>query len=80
MDDRYVRIGSWALTASTRSIQVMRERLLSVPVWEKSYIAYRASAMIRQAHADGQLGLPRPGDLEDAVAMLLALGVSAVHH
>jgi hypothetical protein len=79
MHDRYVRIRDQLLTASTHCIVAMRERLASVPLLEKSEIAYRACAMIRRAHADGQLHLPLRGDLEDAIAMLLVLGVAVIH-
>jgi hypothetical protein len=79
MPDRCVRIRHQLLTASVQCIGAMRERLLGVPLPEKSDIAYLASAMIRRAHADGQLGLPLRDDLEDAVAMLLVLGVAVVH-
>jgi len=79
MPDRVVRIGAHVVTASSHCIGAMRDRLLGVPLLEKSDIAYRASSMIRQARADGQLRLPLPGDIEDAVAMLLVLGVTAVH-
>ncbi len=79
LHDRFVRVGSHAITASLHSIDEMRERLLGVPLVERSDIAYRASSMLRQARTDGQLKLPLRGDFEDAVAMLLALGVTAVH-
>jgi hypothetical protein len=79
MHDRCVRIRRQLLMASAQCIVGMRERLLCVPLLEKSDIAYRASAMIRRAHDDGQLRHPLRSDLEDAVAMLLVLGVAAVH-
>jgi hypothetical protein len=79
MQDRVVRIGAQALTASSHCMEMMRDRLRGVPLLERSDIAYRASSMIRQARADGQLHLPMRGDIEDAVAMLLVLGVTAVH-
>ncbi len=79
MPDRSLRIRRHLLVASAQCIAAMRERLLSVPLPEKSDIAYRASSMIRQAAADRELDLPLKGDIEDAVAMLLVLGVTVVH-
>jgi hypothetical protein len=79
MHDRYVRIRDYALTASLPIIEAMRETLRGVPAPEKPDIAYRASSMIRQARAEGLLRLPLRGDIEDAVAMLLVLGIRMVH-
>jgi hypothetical protein len=74
-----VRVGSQSVTASWHRIDEMRPRLLAVPLIERSDIAYRASSMLRQARNDGQLRLPLRADLEDAVAMLVVLGITAVH-
>lgn len=79
MQNGVVRVGTRALTVPSQCIQAMRERLLSVPLPERSDIAYRASAMIRQACVEGQLRSPLRSDFEDAIAMLLVLGIKAVH-
>lgn len=79
MSDDAVRIGGRVLIASRHSVATMRQRLDVVPVDEKADIAFRASAMVRQAFQDQQLARPLRGDLEDAVAMLLVLGVTTVH-
>lgn len=76
---RTVRIGQRRLAASDATVMEMRERLMAVPTPEKSDIAFRASTMLRRAHADGRLGTRLRADFEDAVAMLLALGVHTVH-
>jgi len=57
----------------------MRDRLKAVPASEKPDIAYRAAAMLRRARADRQLTPPLRGDLEDAIAMLLVLGIAVGH-
>lgn len=78
MTEDAVRVGHRLLTASRPTIDAMRLRLQAVPTAEKPDIAYRASTMVRQAAHDRQLSAPLRGDVEDAVAMLLVLGVTAV--
>lgn len=77
--ERAIRIHNRVVSASLHSIEEMRERLRAAPMLERADIAYRASSMVRQAAADHQLAIPLRGDGEDAVAMLLVLGVTVVH-
>jgi len=79
MTDRSIRIQHLVLTASAHCIEAMRQRLRAVPTVEKAEIAYRASSMVRQAFLDRELAPPLRGDVEDAIAMLLILGVTMVH-
>lgn len=74
-----------SITIRNRSISVsevcaaeMRQRLSVVQVLERADIAFRASTMLRLALVDPQLTPPLRSD-EDAVTMLLALGVTTIH-
>jgi hypothetical protein len=79
VDDHHsIRIRNRLVRASTPCVDAMRERLVAVPLLEKADIAYRATTMIRQALADRQLTAPLRPDFEDAVAILLVLGVAAI--
>ncbi|HUA51310.1 MAG TPA: hypothetical protein VMB81_04060 [Candidatus Sulfotelmatobacter sp.] len=78
MSDQSIRIKNRLVTAPADCIEAMRKRLNAVPLIEKAEIAYRASTMLRQALADHQLTPPLRGDVEDAIAMLLVLGVAVV--
>ena len=79
MSDHSIRIRDRAFSVSRYCVDDMRVRLTAVPVLEKADIAYRASTMLRQALSDRQLTMPLRGDLEDAIAILLVLGVTVVH-
>jgi hypothetical protein len=78
MPDRFVQFMRHRLIANDANVQDMRERIAAVPDLEKPEIAHRASIMIRRAHEHGELARPLRGDLEDAIAMLLVLGVRRV--
>jgi hypothetical protein len=77
--DRFVYFRGQLLMASDANVRTMRRKLLAVPAIEKPDIAHLAAMMIRQANKDGALGGPLRADIEDAVAMLVVLGVSRVH-
>lgn len=74
----FVHIRGRLLTASEDTVALMAQRLLAVPTMEKPDIVHRACAMLRQAHRDGELHQPLRDDFEDAIAMLLVLGVTTV--
>jgi hypothetical protein len=79
MIDHAILIQGRLVIASARCVEAMRQRLRAVPTLEKADIAYRASTMLRQAFADQLLTPPLRSDVEDAIAMLLVLGVTTVH-
>ncbi len=67
------------LTASQDSLEAMREMLLDVPIVDKWEMAHRASMRLREADAEGRLDGPLLQEIGDAIALLLALGISVVH-